>query len=120
MPLHLASPHRKARPAGPPSRGNGQACSRKTRCSISTAARPGNAPSTSTEARMAGQRFMSGQSGNSARRPGQFEDMQAGVGAVDDVDIAALVGLDIVVLVGDLAALLLVDLDAALVGCRRD
>src|SRR5579872_5890137 len=50
----------------------------------------------------------------------QFQNVQAGVGAVDDVDIAALVGLDIVGLDRDLAAILAVDLDAALVGRRRD
>ena len=46
--------------------------------------------------------------------------MQAGIGAVDDVDVAALVGLDIVGLDRDLAAVLAVDGDAALVGRRRD
>jgi hypothetical protein len=35
--------------------------------------------------------------------------MQAGVGAVDDVDVTAVVGLDVVRLNGDLAALLAVD-----------
>src|SRR4029453_12553858 len=110
----------KAGPARQPWRANRQAFSRQARCSISTAARPGNAPSANTATRMAGQRFMSGQSRNGAGRPGQFEDVQAGVGAVDDVDVAALVGLDIVGLDRELAALLFVDLDAALVGRRRD
>src|SRR5579872_4562215 len=50
----------------------------------------------------------------------QFQNVQAGIGAVDDVDIAALVSLDIVGLDRDLAAILAVDLDAALVGRRRD
>ena len=49
------------------------------------------------------------QTGDGARRPGQFENMQAGIGAIDDVDIAALVGLDIVGLDRDLAAVLAVD-----------
>src|ERR1700722_4630892 len=40
----------------------------------------------------------------------QFQNMHAGIGAVDDVDIAALVGLEIVGLDRDLAAVLAVDL----------
>src|SRR6266446_7548295 len=38
--------------------------------------------------------------------PGQFQNMQPGVGAVDDVDIAAIVDLDIVCLDRHFAALL--------------
>ena len=59
--------------------------------------------------------------GRRRRAPaGQFEDVQPGIGAVDDVDVAALVGLDIVGLDRDLAAFLAVDRDAALVGRRGD
>src|SRR4051812_21450597 len=60
------------------------------------------------------------QPGDGARRPRQFQNVQAGIGAVDDVDVAPRVGLDIVGLDRDLAALLLVDLDASLVGRRRN
>ena len=45
-----------------------------------------------------------------ARLAGQLQDVQAGISAVDDVDVAALVGLDIVGLDRRLAALLAVDL----------
>src|SRR5258706_16091543 len=45
-----------------------------------------------------------------------LQDVQAGVGAVDDVDVAAVVDVDIVGLDRDLAALARVRLDAALVG----
>src|SRR6476620_636185 len=54
------------------------------------------------------------------RRAGQLEDVHSGVGAVDDVDIAAVVGLDVVGLDRDLALLLVADADAALVGRFRD
>jgi len=40
--------------------------------------------------------------------------LKTGVGAIDDIDVAALVGLDIVGLDRDLAAVLAFDLDAAL------
>src|SRR6266702_6603164 len=46
--------------------------------------------------------------------------MQARVGAVDDVDIAAVIGLDIVGLDRDLASLAALDRNAALVGGLRD
>ena len=51
---------------------------------------------------------------------GQFEDVHPGVGAVDDVDVAAVVGLGVVGLDRSLAAVLAVDLDAALVGRLGD
>src|SRR5262245_20942029 len=58
------------------------------------------------------------------RLAGQLEDVEAGVGAVDGVDVAALVDLDVVGLDRGLAALLAVlQRDAALVrvlGDRRD
>src|SRR5215510_9588587 len=50
----------------------------------------------------------------------QFQDMHAGIGAVDDVDVAAVIGFHIVALDRDLAAILAVDLDAALVGRLGD
>src|SRR5207302_2288540 len=47
----------------------------------------------------------------------ELQDVHSGVGAVDDVDIAAVVDVDVVGLDGDLAALAAVGrLDAALVG----
>ena len=46
--------------------------------------------------------------------------MQSGVGAIDHIDIAAVVGLQIVTLDRDLASILAVDLDAALVGRFSD
>ena len=46
--------------------------------------------------------------------------MQAGIGAIDDVDIAALVGFDIIGLDRDLAAVLALDRNTTLVGRRRD
>src|SRR4051812_25568060 len=55
-----------------------------------------------------------------ARVAGELQDMQPGVGAVDDVDIAALVGLDIVGLDRGFAAILAVDRDAASVRRSRD
>src|SRR5690242_18065389 len=55
--------------------------------------------------------------GDLARGTGQLENMHAVVGAIDDVDEAAIVDLDIVGLDRDLAALLAaLELDAALVG----
>src|ERR1700735_2317679 len=55
-----------------------------------------------------------------ARITGQFENVHARIGAVDDVDVTALVGLEIVGLDRDFAAILAIDLDAALVGIGRD
>jgi len=49
------------------------------------------------------------QAGNGTRRPGQLQNVQPGIGAVDDVDVAAFVGLDIVGL----------DRDFATLPCRR-
>src|SRR6266852_3843470 len=63
------------------------------------------------------------QSRDRARVAGDLEDMHPGIGAVDDVDVAAVVGLHVVALDRDLAAILAVDLDAALhrrLGDRRD
>src|ERR1700716_355169 len=57
---------------------------------------------------------------NAPRSAGQLQNMQPGVGAVDDIDVAALVGLDVVGLDRCLAAVLAVDGDAALVGGGRD
>jgi hypothetical protein len=54
-----------------------------------------------------------------ARVAGQLEDVQAGVGAIADIDVAAIVGLDVVALDRDLAAVLAVNLNAALVGPPR-
>src|SRR6476469_10004946 len=59
--------------------------------------------------------------GDPPRGAGQLEDVQPGVGAIDDVDIAAIVDLHVVGLDGSLAALLAVgQLDAALVGVLGD
>src|SRR5688572_11482592 len=63
------------------------------------------------------------QARGAARVAGQFQNVNTCVGAVDDVDVAAIVGLQIVALNRDLAAVLAVDLDAALgrrLGDRRD
>src|SRR6266487_3192893 len=57
------------------------------------------------------------------RRAGELQDVQPGVGAVDHIDEAALVGLDVVALDRGLAAVLAADLEAArvgLLGDRRD
>ena len=43
-----------------------------------------------------------------ARFASQFEDVHAGIGAIDDVDVATIVGLDVVGLDGDLTAVLAV------------
>src|SRR6476659_1334357 len=58
--------------------------------------------------------------GGLPRLSGQFENVHAGVGAIDHIDIAALVGFQVVALDRDLAAVLAVDLDAALVGRLGD
>jgi hypothetical protein len=50
-------------------------------------------------------RDTSWQPGNGTRLAGQFQNMQAGIGAVDSIDVAAVVGLDIVGLDRDFAAL---------------
>ena len=50
------------------------------------------------------------QSGDGAGLAREFENMHSGVGAIDDVDQAAIVGLDIVGLDRDLAAVGAVDL----------
>src|SRR6266536_2648657 len=63
------------------------------------------------------------EAGDRPRRAGELQDVQPGVGAVDHIDEAALVGLDVVALDRGLAAVLAVDLDAArigLLGDRRD
>src|ERR1043166_7911379 len=54
------------------------------------------------------------QSCDCACRTGQFENVQARIGAVHDVDVAAVVGLDVVGLDRDLAAVRISHLDAAL------
>jgi hypothetical protein len=46
--------------------------------------------------------------------------MHPGIGAIDDVDVAAIIGFHIVALDRGLATLHTVDLHAALVGCLRD
>src|SRR2546422_11488937 len=46
--------------------------------------------------------------------------MQAGIGAVDHVDVAAIIDLDIVGLYGELAAVGPIDLDAAWLRLRGD
>src|SRR5215467_11177706 len=54
---------------------------------------------------------------------GEFENVEPRIGAIDHVDIAAIVGLHIVALDRDLAAVLAVDFDAALfrsLSNRRD
>src|SRR4051812_21423399 len=48
--------------------------------------------------------------GYRARVAGDFQDVQPGVGAVDEIDIDAIVGLDVIALDRDLALLLAVDL----------
>src|SRR6476620_475990 len=60
------------------------------------------------------------QAGAGACRARQFQNVQAGIGAIDDIDVAALVGFDIVGLDRDLASLLAIDGDAALVGRLGD
>src|SRR6266702_4262012 len=123
-----AAPQRKARPAGQPSRGNGQtiSCQSPARgAARSYAATPDKALSAKIVIAMAGQLRItaSRQAGCGARWSRQFQNVHSGVGAVDDVDVAAFVGLDIVGLDRDLAAVLAVDGDAALVGFvgdRRD
>jgi len=57
---------------------------------------------------------------NRAGVAGQFENVHASIGAVDDVDIAAIIGLHVIGLDYDLAAVLTIHLDATLVGRRRD
>ena len=56
---------------------------------------------------------------NRAGIASQFENVHAGIGAVDDIDIAAIVGLHVIGLDCDLAAVLPIHLDAALIGHRR-
>src|SRR6516162_10103017 len=51
---------------------------------------------------------------------GQFEYVHPGVGPIDHVDIAAIIGLDVVGLDRDLAIVLTVDRGAAFVGCFGD
>jgi hypothetical protein len=53
---------------------------------------------------------------NRAGVAGQFENVHASIGAVDDVDIAAIIGLHVIGLDYDLAAVLTIHLDATLVG----
>src|SRR5689334_13797817 len=63
------------------------------------------------------------QTGDLPGRAGELEDVQAGVGAIDDVDVAPRIRLDVVGLDRGLAAVLARDADAArvgLVGDRRD
>src|SRR5436309_2595445 len=63
------------------------------------------------------------QSRNLPCRAGQLQDVQAGVGAVDHVNVATVVGLHVVALDRDLALILALDLHAALVsrlGDRRN
>src|SRR5947209_6766484 len=70
-----------------------------------------------------GMRAPSVQSRDLSRLAGQLQNVQPSVGAIDHIDVAAIVGLHIVALDRDLAAVLSVDLDAALVrrlGDRRD
>src|SRR5438552_12641729 len=59
----------------------------------------------------------------SGDRPGaarELQDVQPGVGAIDQIDEAALVGLDVVALDRGLALVLSVHLDAARIGVRGD
>jgi hypothetical protein len=49
---------------------------------------------------------------------GQFENVHAGIGSVDDIDVAAIIGLHVIGLDCDLAAILPIQLDAALVRRR--
>ena len=60
------------------------------------------------------------QPGDRARLAGHFQNVHAGIGAIDHIDVAAVVGLQIVALDRDLAAVLAVDLDAALLGRLGD
>src|SRR5262245_34584706 len=61
------------------------------------------------------------QVGDVPRRTGQLQDMQAGVGAIDNVDVAPVVHFHVVRLDRRLAAFLaIVEFDAALVGFARD
>src|SRR5262249_33583488 len=55
-----------------------------------------------------------------ARRAGQLQNMHAGIGTIDHIDVAAVVGLRVVALDRGLAAVHSIDLDAALVGRLRD
>src|SRR6266567_1337278 len=59
----------------------------------------------------------------SGDRPGaarELQDVQPGVGAIDQIDEAALVGLDVVALDRGLATVLPVHLEAARIGVRGD
>src|SRR2546430_12360447 len=59
----------------------------------------------------------------SGDRPGaarELQDVQPGVGAIDQIDEAALVGLDVVALDRGLALVLPVHLEAARIGVRGD
>src|SRR5262249_16592251 len=51
---------------------------------------------------------------------GQLQNMHAGIGAVDQIDVAAVVGFHVVALDRGLAAVHSINLDAALVGRLRD
>jgi hypothetical protein len=45
---------------------------------------------------------------------GELQDVHAGIGAINDIDVAAIVGFHIVALDGDLTAILAIHLDATL------
>src|SRR5262249_20755058 len=55
-----------------------------------------------------------------ARLTGQLQNMHAGIGAIDHVDVAAVVGFHVVALDRGLAAVHSIDLDAAFGGWFRD
>src|SRR3984893_1240776 len=126
----MSSPHnslaqRNARPAGQPSRGNGQAISRQPSISDRACWLPAEPDRVqiATANAVSSLRISSPaswQAGDGARRPRELKNMQAGGGAIDDIDIAALVGFDIVGLDRHLAAVLALAGDAALVGRCRD
>src|SRR5580700_1420942 len=61
-----------------------------------------------------------GKIGDAPGRAGELQDVQAVVGAVDDIDIAAIVDIDVVGLDHLGAMLLVAELGAALVAARCD
>ena len=60
------------------------------------------------------------QTRHGARLAGQLDDVHAGIGAIDNIDVAAVVDFGIVGLNRDLAAVHAIDLETTLVGVLRD
>src|ERR1700747_915750 len=103
-----------------PSAGSGPCASRQL-AYMATPARPATVPAANEVCTMVRRLSIASlQAGHLPSLARELEDMHAGVGAVDDVDQAARVGLHVVGLDRDLAAVLAVDFDAALVGLVGD